>query len=222
MTGGRAVIFAGFEEVPSAMEAEWNRWYASTHIPARLALPGFLAARRFRAYEGECRYVTLYELESAQAVATPQYLALKQHERSLPADSLEARTRGLPGFQRAVYQQVFPDFAYAAPDTQYLFVVAHDLPPHKEDEFAAWYNTEHIPAMLRVPGFVTARRLKRVEAPGEGQPNGSTPQYMTLYDLADKDAVECEQFVRDRESPWSAWVRGWYTRRLRIKAERIF
>lgn len=221
MTGGKAVLLGCFKDVPQQIEADWNRWYDTSHITARLALPGFIAARRFKAYEGECKYVSLYELESEGAVASKPYLALKRKEMSLPASSLEARTRGLPGFMRGIYQQVYPDVAYQMPDTQYLFLVAHDIPAQKEDAFTAWYNTEHIPAMLRVPGFVTARRFKLAQFQNTPGRQSSCPQYLSLYDLADKDAVENEQFMRDRESPWSAWVRSWYTRRLRIKAEQI-
>lgn len=221
MSGGKAVILGCFKNVPREIEADWNHWYETSHIPARLALPGFIAARRFKAYEGECQYVSLYELENADAVTSGPYLALKRKETALPATSFEARTLGLPGFLRGVYRLVYPETDYQMPDTGYLFVVAHDIPPHKEDEFTAWYNTEHIPAMLRVPGFVTARRFKLAQLPNApgGQP--SCPQYLSLYDLADKNAVENEQFIRDRESPWSTWVRSWYTRRLRIKAQQI-
>jgi hypothetical protein len=75
--------------------------------------------------------------------------------------------------------------------------------------------------MLRVAGFVTARRFRLAQLPNAPGGQSSCPQYLSLYDLADRNAVESEQFIRDRESPWSAWVRSWYTRRLRIKAQRI-
>lgn len=222
MPGGRAVVLVRFDAVPHEIEAEWNRWYDDTHIPARLTLPGFIAARRFAGYEGESRYLTLYELENADAVDGEAYRELKRRELSRPADSFEARTLKLPGFRRGVYRQVYPGAGYEMPDTQYLFLVAHDVPAGREEEFAAWYDTEHIPAMLRVTGFATARRFKMRAplAPESGAPS-SGPQYLTLYDLADGNAVESEQFLRDRNSPWTAWVRSWYTRRLRIKARRI-
>ncbi len=222
MAGAKAVMLGCFRDVPGAIEAEWNRWYESSHIPARLALPGFIAARRFRAYEGECEYLTLYELESPAAVTREPYLRLRRQEASLPATRFEARTRGFQLFPRGVYQQVYPDAAYKMPDTDYLFVVAHDIPSNKEAEFTAWYDTEHIPAMLRVPGFVSARRFKLAPLSAESRRQSSSPRYVTIYDLADPHAVECEQFLRDRESPWSAWVRSWYTRRLRIKARQIY
>ena len=222
MPGGRAVVLVRFDAVPHEIEAEWNRWYDDTHIPARLALPGFIGARRFRGYEGEARYLTLYELENADAVAGEAYRELKRKELSRPADSFEARTLKLPGFQRGVYRQVYPGADYEMPDTQYLFLVAHDIPADREEEFAAWYDTEHIPAMLRVPGFATARRFKMWAplAPESGA-QSSNPQYLTLYDLTDGNAVESGQFLKDRNSPWTSWVRSWYTRRLRIKARRI-
>ena len=221
MSGEKAVILGCFKDVPQEIEADWNRWYETSHIPARLALPGFIAARRFNAYEGECQYISLYELANADAVTSEPYLALKRKETALPATSFEARTLGLPGFLRGIYRQVYPDAAYQMPDTRYLFLTAHDIPAHKEEEFTAWYNTEHIPAMLRVPGFVTARRFKLAQLPNRPGLQSSCPQYLALYDLADKDAVESEQFMRNRESPWSAWVRSWYTRRLRIKAQQV-
>ena len=152
MTGGQAVVLVRFDAVPHDFEAEWNHWYDDSHIPARLALSGFIAARRFRAYEGEAVYLTLYELENAGAVASEPYRELKRRELSRPADSFEARTLKLPGFQRGVYRQVYPGSAYEMPDTEYLFLVAHDIPADREEEFTAWYDTEHIPAMLRVPG----------------------------------------------------------------------
>ncbi|HSQ05976.1 MAG TPA: hypothetical protein VLN59_18210 [Burkholderiales bacterium] len=221
MSSGNAVIFGGFPDVPADIEAEWNRWYEASHIPARLSLPGFIAARRFRAYEGECRYVSLYELESPDAVTSDAYRELKRRENALPPSSFEARTLALPGFARGVYRQVYPDSRYEMPDTEYLFVVAHDVPQGKEDAFAAWYNTEHIPAMLRVPGFVTARRFELADISRHHGRASTCPRFLSLYDIESPDAVENEQFLRDRESPWSTWVRSWYTRRLRIKAKQI-
>ncbi len=106
MVAGRAVIFGAFRAVPADMEDEWNRWYETQHLRVRLPLPGFIAARRFLAYEGECRYVTVYELESPEAVTSDAYRELKRRENALPATSFEARTLALPGFARGVYRQV--------------------------------------------------------------------------------------------------------------------
>jgi hypothetical protein len=222
MSSGRAVLLVRIGEVPSAIEETWNRWYNGVHMPARLAMPGFLGARRFKAYEGECSYVTVYELENVDALRSAPYLQLRQQEAAFPADSFEAQTANFPLLERGVYGQVFPDTPYEIPDAEYLFLLAHDVPPNREEEFTAWYNTEHIPAMLRVPGFLNARRFKMADPlPAASGKQSSRPQFITLYDIADKKAMESEQLLKNRESPWCDWVRSWYTRRLRVKARRI-
>jgi hypothetical protein len=43
-------------------EAEFNDWYDNEHIPALSAVPGVLAARRYRARQASPRYVALYHL----------------------------------------------------------------------------------------------------------------------------------------------------------------
>jgi len=111
------------------------------------------------------------------------------------------------------------------PDTDILFAVAHDVPPEKEDEFNAWYNTEHIPIMLeRVPGFVTARRFVAVQP--QLPPRVSDwlirPKYLTLYDLESEDVLESDIFLKETHSPWSSWVRSWYTKQWRFLARCIF
>ena len=39
-----------------------------------------------------------------------------------------------------------------------LLYVEVECPPDLEAEFHAWYNLEHIPERLRIPGFVTGHR----------------------------------------------------------------
>ncbi|HYZ23376.1 MAG TPA: hypothetical protein VE690_14590 [Rhodopila sp.] len=47
-------------------EAEFNEWYDHEHIPALAAVPGVLAARRFRDRKGTHRYLALYHLQTAE------------------------------------------------------------------------------------------------------------------------------------------------------------
>src|SRR5947207_2305538 len=41
---------------------EFHEWYDTEHIPALSAVPGVLAARRFRGTSGNRKYVALYHL----------------------------------------------------------------------------------------------------------------------------------------------------------------
>ncbi len=223
MSDDRFLIFIRFAAAPAGQEEAWNRWYDETHIPVRLAMPGFAAARRFEADTGDIKHLSLYELEPLDAITSDIYLENRRREASLPEDSFEAQTLKLPGFERGIYRQVFPDTPYRMPDTEELFVIGHDIPPGKEDEFYAWYHTEHIPAMLLCPGFITARHFKMADTlPASSGQQSTSPQYITIYDLSDKQALHSEQFLRDQNSPWSSWIRSWYTKRLRVQARRVF
>ena len=205
-------------------EAEWNNWYDTKHIPGRLEVPGIYAVRRFVAIEGEPKYLTIYELASVDVLASEAYLKLRDSESSLPPDSFEFTTAKFPNFSRSLFELIYPEEEYRIADTEFIFAVGHDVPPDKEEEFNAWYNTEHIPAMKRVPGFVTARRLRAVQTqlPSRAGAKLSGPKYSTIYDLEDNEVLQSETYLREKDSPWSSWVRSWYTKRFRLLGRRIY
>jgi hypothetical protein len=222
----RFLLLVAIGNVPAEIEADWNNWYDTSHIPKRLARQGFVAARRFVSLWGEYRYLTLYELDGIAALTGEAYVMLRQAEAALPEKSFEALTPQLENFQRGVYEQIFAQPEdYRPPATQFLFAVGHDVPAQRDEEFNAWYNTEHLPAMMnRVPGFVAARRFKNAAnlLPPKSGKTSSSPEYMTIYDLASEDVLQSATFLKETNSPWSAWVRSWYTRRFRILARRIY
>jgi hypothetical protein len=53
----------------------YERWLVTEHIPERLALPGFLEARRYEAVNGGPRFFIRYAVASPDALASPEYLA---------------------------------------------------------------------------------------------------------------------------------------------------
>jgi hypothetical protein len=65
---------------------------------------------------------------------------------------------------------------------QYCFVVITDAVPGKEEEFNAWYDRQHLPDVLRIPGFVAGRRFKLA------QPQSNLPgRYLALYEIETDD-----------------------------------
>jgi len=64
-------------------EDEFNDWYNTEHIPHFNRLAGVIAARRFRAIEGNPRfvaprYVALYHVANTDIYATPGWMAAYQ------------------------------------------------------------------------------------------------------------------------------------------------
>jgi hypothetical protein len=62
------------------LEAEFNEWYDKEHIPALAAVPGVLAARRFRGVVGNRKYVALYSLSTPDVVESPEWKEARQSD----------------------------------------------------------------------------------------------------------------------------------------------
>jgi len=77
-----------------------------------------------------------------------------------------------------------------------IFLVYTDVDPVHDDEFNAWYNTEHLPDLLKLPGFLDAARYVAVKG---------GPKYLAAYELASADALRSPEFQKYRAapSPWS-------------------
>ena len=64
--------------IEPAYEDEFNDWYNTEHIPHFNRLEGVITARRFRATEGNPRYVALYHVVNTDIYATPGWMAANQ------------------------------------------------------------------------------------------------------------------------------------------------
>jgi hypothetical protein len=61
-------------------------------------------------------------------------------------------------------------------------------PPGDEAGFNAWYDEEHVPDRLAVPGFLKAQRYKAASEEG--------PRYLALYDLSSVDVLQGLDYQR--------------------------
>ena len=103
----------------------------------------------------------------------------------------------------------------------YLFIASMDVDPDKEALFNEVYDTEHIPALLKVPGVVSVRRAvrepltmfiggeqKTIVAEGE-------PRYSAFYELESAQVLTSEAWAKAVEAGrWPTEVRP-YTRNRR-------
>ena len=64
-------------DVEKAVEDEFNRWYNEQHVGEVLACPGWLRGARYRALDGEPRYMAVYEMQSPDAMWTLELQAIK-------------------------------------------------------------------------------------------------------------------------------------------------
>ncbi|MCW5606094.1 MAG: hypothetical protein KIT18_16260, partial [Burkholderiales bacterium] len=85
-------------------------------------------------------------------------------------------------------------------DTPWLYIVHTDIPGDIVGEYNEWYDKEHLPRLVTVPGVMRARRYTAVTDNG--------PKYLTAYELTDKDAFETLEGLRARKTPWTAKMRS--------------
>lgn len=90
-------------DVDPEHEADLDRWYDEEHIAERMAIPGFLRARRFRALEGGPKYLALYDLDSPEVLETAAY----RHATGAAATAMTRRLQALfKPMIRNVYRQI--------------------------------------------------------------------------------------------------------------------
>ena len=81
-----------------------------------------------------------------------------------------------------------------------LLLTMTEPPAEMEEEFNAWYDTEHLPERLAIPGFRSARRWVNPQAgPGTGK-------YLATYELDSPQVFETPEYlahVGDNFTPWS-------------------
>jgi len=71
---GKGMLLTSMDIDPSD-EAEFNRWYDREHLDERVAIEGFLEARRYVAHQGSPKYLCLYSTVTFDVLDSPAYRA---------------------------------------------------------------------------------------------------------------------------------------------------
>jgi hypothetical protein len=69
---GKGMLLTSMDIAPSD-EAEFNRWYDREHLEERVAIDGFLEARRYVAHRGQPKYLCLYSTATFEVLDSPVY-----------------------------------------------------------------------------------------------------------------------------------------------------
>lgn len=184
--------------VPAEREPEFNDWYDHEHVPQVVALPGFVRGRRYAVDGATPKFLAWYDTADERvepgadfqrfvANPTPWWTRL--------AASFEHRSRMNFRLMRDVGGT--PDS-----DTPWLYIVHTDIPDNIVDEYNEWYDKEHLPRLVTVPGVVRARRYTAV---------AGSPRYLTAYELTDRDAFESPEGLKARKTPWTAKMRSLFS-----------
>ncbi len=79
-----------------------------------------------------------------------------------------------------------------------FLIVRTDVAPEMEEEFNHWYDEEHIPRLLRVPGVLWAKRGMNT---GEGQ------KYIAVYEHESGEVQKTAAYRDALETDWTHKIR---------------
>lgn len=177
-------------EPPGGWEAEFHDWYNAEHIPARMAIPGFESATRFEVVDGEPRYLACYFLDDLGALETPVYGKLK----SEPGERTARMLGNVLGFTRYICEQI-SDTGPADEQPGLLYAVAFAVPDEHEAEFEGWYQDEHVPLLMKVPGWQRVRRYRR-----RGTFDGPPWTHFALHEIRDEATLDRPERAAARDT----------------------
>lgn len=164
-------------EPPPELEAEFNDWYETEHIPVRLALPGFTAAVRYREHGVEHKYLAVYEIGDMRVLESAGYLALKTSPSERTARML-ARVKGFTRFTCTLAADAGRNVS-----ARYLLATGYEVPQANEAGFSRWWEGEGASALSTIPGCERTRRYAVVSA--DGGPWTS----IAMHDLSSTDGA---------------------------------
>ena len=96
-----------------------------------------------------------------------------------------------------------------------LLCAAFDYSPAREDEFNDWYDLEHVPERLRVPGFLNAQRWLSDEHPKAA---------VATYDLSSHAVMQSPEYRAigyDNASIWTKRVTAIAHRMVRFEGTQL-
>jgi hypothetical protein len=183
-----AILFSQMEP-PADRLGDFHEWYETDHIPARMALPGFSEARRYRVLDGEPDYLAIYELDTLAALTTDGYRRVKTAPSAVTDEMLSI----VHGFTRYTLRQTQDAGSHETGD--YLSVVAFAVPEEHERAFDQWYGEEHVPMLLEADDWLRVRRFRVVD--GEGGPW----THFALHELRTLEVMDSPERAEARRGP---------------------
>ena len=79
-----------------------------------------------------------------------------------------------------------------------ILIIQMDVDPEMEEEFNRWYEEEHIPMLMQVPGVLSARRCIS---------QGENPKYVTIYEHKNIDVQKSRSYQKALETEWTKRIR---------------
>lgn len=203
----RGLLIAAFD-FSNAPESEFHDWYDLEHIPERKRVSGFEACERWIGVGDTKQSLATYDLTELEVLSSVEY-------KSIAYENLSPWSKRVTGLCDRILRfegkQIVPGLEKPPVQAGGVLMVAINVSTEFEDDFNAWYNEEHIPNLLSVPGVLSARRFKS---------STGTHSYVALYHLEKPEITKTIEWSKAIETPWSSRIRPHFQNHIRILAEK--
>ena len=181
-------------------EDDFNDFY-NDHIPYLLKVPGYVWGQRYVALRGDRKYLAAYQIDSAsylESLVCPD--PSKRHP--ITSEGFELWNQLPVSDARLNFYEQISGTPLGTPllrSDQPLSVEVADVVAEKEQEWNHWYDTSHMPNLLKVPGFAMGGRFRLVQNPATDWLQ-MKPKYVAVFELESEEVVP-SIFDQERMSP---------------------
>lgn len=190
LEGEHSTLLLELSAPPQGKAEEFDRWYEQRMLPARHEKSVVLISRRYQDITSDREWLATYYLGGQ----SNDNLLVTGGDLSQPAGALMAQ---LPRFEQRRYERVpVPTSAHEAEadDTSLLMAVWWTPKAGTVDDFNAWYDEEHIPMLMKVPGWKAIQRYRLAD--------GTGPAFVALHFL---ESLAVLEHPAHREAGQTAW-----------------
>ena len=182
---GKGMLLTSMD-IDAADEAEFNRWYDREHLEERVAIEGFLEARRYIAHEGSPKYLSLYSTETFDVLDSPAYRTALANQTDWSKANISrfknmiravARITISRGQGRGAVLGIIRLRPVAGSEEKLRAVLRHALDPQRLDGIISMHLIESDPALSK---------------PLTDKPSASSPgagDWFVLIDVTDVNAA---------------------------------
>jgi hypothetical protein len=195
------LMLVGTRSTDAARDSDFNKWYNEIDIPDVLKVAGFRRARRGERIsiaalppqvpEGEIdQYVALYDIESPDIQRTMLDMLMASKKMEMTGRTTDL----LKVVERVYFRQLgstrAPARVPASGKHRFVFLERVECcrDGATENQLDDWYDTQHVPDMLTLPGItrITRYQIYRVLMV---EPK-TVPKFLTLYEFQGDSPTE--------------------------------
>ena len=182
---GKGMLLTSMD-IDAIHEAEFNRWYDREHLEERVAIDGFLEARRYVAHDGKPKYLCLYSTATSAVLGSPTY-------RTVLANQTEWSTANIARFSNFIRAVANITISRGKGRGAALGIVRFRPPAGGEDRLRAVLDEQLDPAkrdgIISMHLLESDAALSRPITDDPTVPNPGAGDWFVLIDATDIGAV---------------------------------